>query len=257
MPYTDNYERNTFGIIAFWVQNQFEHGRFFDREISHHEVKLARENANAVSRLGNVLTKAQSKAGDIGNLIDEADRTTCEFRDLLMDILDKHLHAKLIISTPHVLIDHMIREAEEGILVLKLLRSGNNIPAAEVSIHENFFWLRIMSDHVGLIRHYSDPINYEFNEKVNGMIQTFNNLFLQANAFKSMTHKPRTEMYPALNNFNKQVIKHVKSLEKFKLELDILIKESAVLTTSPPDLLEHIAREAHHFYKNLEEHVIS
>lgn len=35
------------------------------------------------------------------------------------------------------------------------------------------------------------------------------------------------------------------------MELDELIKQCAALTTSPPDLLEHIAREAHHFMEKL------
>ncbi len=257
MPYTDNYERNTHGIIAFWIRNHFEHGRFFDREISHHELELAKENAHVVERLGTVLKRAQNKSDDLGNLIDDAYQATCEFRDFLRDTLDKHLQLKIIISTPHLLLDHMIREAEEALLVLKLLRSGNNIPAAEASVHENAFWLRIMSDHVSFIRHYSDPMNYEFNEKINQMIRSFNDLFLQANVFKSMTHKPRTEMYPSIVNFNRNVINRTKDLEKLKLELASLIKERAILTTAPLELLEHVAREAHHFYKNLEEQVIS
>ena len=53
------------------------------------------------------------------------------------------------------------------------------------------------------------------------------------------------------------IIKEAKSLEAFKLELDDLIKHCAAVTTSPPDLLEHIAREAHHLWRNLEEGIIS
>jgi hypothetical protein len=48
------------------------------------------------------------------------------------------------------------------------------------------------------------------------------------------------------------IIKEAKSLKAFKLELDDLIKHCAAVTTSPPDLLEHIAREAHHLWRNLE-----
>ena len=44
LSYTDNYQRDTYGVIDFWVRNNFEHGEFFDREISHHEMELARAN---------------------------------------------------------------------------------------------------------------------------------------------------------------------------------------------------------------------
>lgn len=256
MPYTDPYSRDIHGIIDFWVRDHFDHGRFFDREISHHEQKLAQENQNAIQRLGVVLKKAESKTQDVGSLIDEAYRESSNFLEFLTDTLDRHMRCELIISTPHLLMVHMIREAEESLNVFKLLRSGSKVPPAEASVHENFFWLRVMAEHLGFIRHYSDPMNYEFNEKVDRMTRTFNDLVLQATAFKSLVRKPRTEMYPSLVSFNHHVIQSTKGLEKFKLELDDLIKQCAVITTAPPDLLEHIAREAHHFYRNLEDLVV-
>ena len=46
-----------------------------------------------------------------------------------------------------------------------------------------------------------------------------------------------------LNTFNQMVIKETKALEAFKLELSALVKFCAAVTTVPPTLLEHIARE--------------
>ena len=88
------------------------------------------------------------------------------------------------------------------------------------------------------------------------MTQRFERLFLQANALKTMIRKPRNEMLPVLTTFKQTIIKEAKALEAFKLELDDLIKRCAAVTTSPPDLLEHIAREAHHLWRNLEDGVI-
>lgn len=88
------------------------------------------------------------------------------------------------------------------------------------------------------------------------MTKKFDNLFLQANALTTMIRRPRNEVLPVLHSFNQMVIKEAKALETFKLELDDLIKQCAAVTTSPPDLLEHIAREAHHLWRNLEEQVI-
>ena len=48
MGYTDNYERDVYGILAFWLRNDYDHGRFFDREISHHELELARANQHMI-----------------------------------------------------------------------------------------------------------------------------------------------------------------------------------------------------------------
>ena len=63
LAYTDNYERDVYGIIAFWVRNDYDHGRFFDREISHHELELARANQHMIQRLGGVLAKGRVKTG--------------------------------------------------------------------------------------------------------------------------------------------------------------------------------------------------
>jgi hypothetical protein len=64
-------------------------------------------------------------------------------------------------------------------------------------------------------------------------------------------------MLPALNTFRQMIIREAKDLEAFKLELDTLIKQCAAITTAPPDLLEHLAREAHHLWRNLEEGIIT
>ncbi|MCJ8012027.1 DUF2935 domain-containing protein [Paenibacillus sp. KQZ6P-2] len=256
MPYTDNYERDIYGIIAFWVQNNYDHGRFFDREISHHEMELARANQHMIQRLGTVFEKTKSKTADPSKLIDEAQHATREFQSLLVYTLDKSLRCDVIISTPQSLLDHMIREAEETVSVFKLLQSGNRVSPADATIHENYFWLRQMADHLSYISHYLDTSNYELHDQVRNMTKKFENLFLQANALRTMIRHPRKEITPALNAFNQMVIKETKALEAFKLELDDLIKQCAAVTTSPPDLLEHVAREAHHLWRNLEDQVI-
>ncbi|MGX9133206.1 DUF2935 domain-containing protein [Rummeliibacillus sp. JY-2-4R] len=257
MAYTDKYERDTYGVIAFWLRNDYDHGRFFDREISHYEMELARANQNNIQRLGEVWKKAEAKQGDIGTLINEAQHASREFHSLLGFTLDKSLHCDVIISTPASLLDHMMRESEESQKVYQLIESGGYVTPADATIHETVFWLRQMADHLGYILHYSDVSNYEINFQVTNMKQKFERLFLQANALKTMVRMPRNEMLPVLTNFKQMIIKEAKSLEQFKLEVDDLIKHCALVTTSPPDLLEHIAREAHHLWKNLEGDVVS
>jgi hypothetical protein len=117
--------------------------------------------------------------------------------------------------------------------------------------------LRQLADYLGYIRHDSDISNYDVNFEVTNMMQKFVRPFMQATALKIMVRKPRNEMLPALEHFKQVIIKEAKSLEAFKLELDDCIKKRAIVTTSPPDLLEHIASEAHHLWRNLKEGIIS
>ena len=114
-----------------------------------------------------------------------------------------------------------------------------------------------MADHLGYIRHYLDVSNYELNFRVTEMMQKFERLQMQATALQTMIRTPRNETLPVLTQFKNMIIKEAKSLEEFKLELDDLVKTCAAVTTSPPDLLEHIAREAHHLWRNLEEERIT
>ena len=257
LSYTDNYDRDTYGIIDFWVRNNFEHAEFFDREISHHELALARENQKMVDRMGLIFKKTESKTGDIGLILEEAKKSTHEFHDLLVHTMDKALHCEVIISTPTSLLDHMIREAEEAQTVFKLLETGAYVTPADATIHENNFWLRQMLDHLIFISHYVDASNYELHDQVRAMTRKFENLYLQAVSLKTMIRRPRNEISPILNNFNQMVIKEAKALEAFKLELSALIKACAAVTTAPPDLLEHIAREAHHLWRNLEDKIVT
>jgi hypothetical protein len=257
MGYTVDYERDVYGIIAFWLRNDYDHGRFFDREISHYEVELARANQHNVQRLGAIWQKAQTKSGDLGTLINEAQHATREFHSLLAYTMDKSLHCEVIISTPVSLLDHMIREAEESQNVFKLIQSGAQVSPSDAIIHESVFWLRQMADHLGYIRHYLDVSNYDLNFTVTNMMQKFERLLMQATALRTMIRTPRNETLPVLTQFKNMIIKEAKSLEAFKLELDDLIKKCAAVTTSPPDLLEHIAREAHHLWRNLEEETIT
>lgn len=85
-----------------------------------------------------------------------------------------------------------------------------------------------MTDHLGYIRHYSDVSNYEVNFHVTAMMQKFERLLMQATALRTMIHKPRNETLPVLTHFKEMIIKEAKSLEEFKLELDELIKASAI-----------------------------
>ncbi len=256
MAYTDLYERDIYGIITFWVQNNYDHSRFFDREISHHELELAQANTHMMQQLGAVFEKTKHKTADPGTLMLEAQHATQEFHSLLTYTLDRALHCNIIISTPQSLLDHMAREAEETIDVFQLLQSGKQVSPTEATLHENYFWLRQMADHLSYISHYLDASNYELHDQVILMTKKFQNLFLQANALRTMIRQPRNEVLPALHGFNQMVIKEAKALEAFKLELDDLIKKCAAITISPPDLLEHIAREAHHLWRNLEDQVI-
>lgn len=257
MPYTDNYERDTNGIIIFWIRNHYDHARFFDREISHHEMELAHANQNMIQILGNLLKKAETKTVDCKILIDEVQQATQKWHSFLSYAIARALRCEVIISTPTALLDHMKREAKESIFVLDYIQSGDKASPADASIHESYFWLRQMSDHLIFISHYLDASNYELHDEVKQKTSKFTNLFLQANALRTMMPSPRKEVLPVLSNFNQMVIKEAKVLEAFKLELDDIIKHCAAVTTSPPDLLEHIAREAHHLWRNLEEMVIS
>lgn len=258
MGYTDTYNRDIYGILDFWVRNNYDHSTYLDREISHHELQLARVNQQSTQRMGNVLKQIVAKSPNVENLIHEAQRSVHEYHNIVTHTMDKALHCEVIISTPTSLLDHMVREAEESQRVFKLLLSGGGqYTPSDAFLYESSFWLRQMADHLNYIQHYLDGSNYELRQQVIEMTHKFERLLLQAQALTTMIRRPRNETLPVLTQFNKMVIKEAKELEKFKLELDDIIKHCAAVTTAPPGLLEHIAREAHHLWRNLEDGIIS
>ena len=199
-----------------------------------------------------------AKSPDLGNLILEAQQSIHQYHGIVTYTMDKALHCEVIISTPTSLLDHMAREAEESQCIFKMLQSGGGqYLVSDATIHENTFWLRQMADHLNYIQHYLDGSNYELRQQVIEMTHKFERLLLQAQALKTMIRKPRNETLPILTQFNKTIIKEAKALEQFKLELDEIIKQCAAVTTAPPGLLEHIAREAHHLWRNLEDGIVT
>ncbi|GAY78285.1 hypothetical protein NBRC111894_3839 [Sporolactobacillus inulinus] len=127
MGYTDNYERDAYGIVAFWLRSNLEHGQFFDREISHYELELARANQSMVQSLEGIWRRAEEKQGDFAILINESQQAVSEFRNFLTLGMNKALHCEVIVSTPVSLMDHMIREAEESQKVFGLIQSGGQV----------------------------------------------------------------------------------------------------------------------------------
>lgn len=253
MLYADNYN----GGLIFWTETHYEHALLFDREISHHEMQLASKNQKMIQLLGDLAKKAKEQNVEYWALVKEVQQATQEWHSFLSYAMAKALRCELIISTPTALIDHMIREAEESIFVFSMIQSGQQVSPADAIIHESYFWLRQMSDHLIFISHYIDASNYELHDEVRKKTRKFDNLFLQANALRTMIPSPRMEVLPVLDNFNQMVITETKALEAFKLELYDVVKRCAAVTTAPPLLLVHIANEAHHLWKNLEEMVIS
>lgn len=242
MPNTENLNK----ALIFWTQTHYEHALLFDREISHHEMELAHENQNMIQFLGSLVKKAKAQDVDYRVLIEEVQRATQIWSRFLSYAMAKALRCGLIISTPTALIDHMIREADESIFVFSMIQSGNQYSPADAIIHESYFWLRQMWDHLIFISHYLDASNYELHDVVREKTRKFENLFLQSNALRTMIPAPRMEVLPILENFNQTVITETKALEAFKLELYEIVKRCAAVTTASPLLLEHIANEAHH-----------
>ena len=252
MPNTEDLNR----AIKFWTETHYEHALLFDREISYHEMQLAQENQNMIQFLGRLVKKADAQNVDNRILIEEVQQATQIWRRFLSYAMAKALRCGLIISSPTALIDHMIREADESIFVFSMIQSGTQYSPADAIIHESYFWLRQMWDHLIFINHYLDASNYELRDVVTEKTRKFEKLFSQANALRTMIPAPRMEVLPVLQNYNQMVIKETKALEAFKLELYDIVKRCAAVTTAPPLLLVHIANEAHWLWENLEAMVI-
>lgn len=68
-------------------------------------------------------------------------------------------------------------QAEETVSVFKLLQSGNRVSPADATIHENYFWLRQMADHLSFISHYLDTSNDELHDEVRKMTKNSKTYF--------------------------------------------------------------------------------
>jgi hypothetical protein len=149
-----------------------------------------------------------------------------------------------------LLLDHISREAEYFLMVLRKAETGSDEVTIDSIVQENVFWARIMSDHAKFIRNLMDPSERRFVAIANDFSEEFQTLLAQARDLEGYLWDYRN--IPTLPRFENDLIGATKRIRDFKAEAAELLQDCRALAIAPPLLLDHVRREAEHFLKILD-----
>lgn len=152
-------------------------------------------------------------------------------------------------NTP-LLLDHISREAEYFLLLLRKIQTGEEMPEINSIVQENVFWTRIMADHAKFIRSLIDPSERRIVKTADDFSEEFDALNLQARDFEDFLWNFHS--VPSLPRFETELIGSTRRIRDFKAEAARLIQDCQALGVAPALLLDHVRREADHFLQILE-----
>ncbi|TCP68748.1 DUF2935 family protein [Heliophilum fasciatum] len=144
-----------------------------------------------------------------------------------------------------LLLDHISREAEYFLLVLRKAETGETGTPIQSIIQENVFWLRIMSDHSKFIRSLLDQSERQLANQSQAFSDEFDTLLAQARDLEGMLWD--FKKIPTLSRFEGDVKGATRRLRDFKQAAKELLENCAALSLIPVALADHVRREAEHF----------
>ncbi|MGI1659791.1 MAG: DUF2935 domain-containing protein [Desulfitobacterium sp.] len=158
-------------------------------------------------------------------------------------LLQDMISCKVFTFNYHLLIDHILREAQ---FYLKMLHGLQNRQVADIKrdiIAQEIFWNRIMAEHSKFIRGLLDPTEVQLFNTAHNFGQEFDQL-----TAKAMTMTEQTTILPELSRETYNATVRIREFKTAGTEglIDCKIKAAAM-----PLLGDHVVREANHYLRLL------
>lgn len=162
---------------------------------------------------------------------------------LKSNILSNVLSCKMFTVNYPLLIDHIMREANLYLKMIKRLQSGEDFDIENESLEQELFWNRIMAEHAKFIRGLLDPTE-------NDLIITANNF---GNEFDQLTEEAKAAMDNTIPTSQLTVasLTATQAIRDFKAQGTQGLLECKVRSIIIPLLGDHTLREANHYLRLL------
>lgn len=157
-------------------------------------------------------------------------------------ILNSVLSCKMFTVNYPLLIEHIMREAQLYLKLVKCLQAGEEINQDDI-LEQEVFWNRIMAEHAKFIRGLLDPTEDE-------LIMAANNF---GNEFDKLTEEAKTAMdkeYYA-DKFTADSLTATRAIRDFKAQGTAGLIDCKIRSIIIPLLGDHTLREANHYLRLL------
>ena len=159
------------------------------------------------------------------------------------NILTNVLSCKMFTVNYPLLIDHIMREANLYLQMIKRLQKHEEINIEREAIEQELFWNRIMAEHSKFIRGLLDPTEDELINTANNFGKEFDQLTAASKAAMDKTMP--------LIKVTDESLKATKALRDFKAQGTQGLIECKVKSIIIPLLGDHVLREANHYLRLL------
>lgn len=233
--------------IKFWLKIMQEHTKFIRAGLPDEATDSLDEVKEFNRAFSSLMQKAErlKSVKQSGAFIAEICSVMEEFCRYQRKILAVKLCCKLGGSNFPFFLDHVLREAQCFLDLLKRMQGSEAALKVGAHTREVVIWLRFMADHTKLICHYLDPSERRVSKLAAEFSELFDNLVLEGRDLASMLYCQKAEIR-AFHRFLLDVRMDVQRLRDFKKMAEDLISDCRLLGIMSVDLAAHMKREAEH-----------
>ncbi|WP_286808921.1 DUF2935 domain-containing protein [Acetobacterium sp. MES1] len=167
----------------------------------------------------------------------------CDWETKKANILRNILSCKMFTSTYPLMVDHIMREADLYLQMIKRLQNREVINMEMEAAQQEMFWNRIMAEHSKFIRGLLDPTEEELFNTANDFGREFDELTLASKAAMDRTI-PLAQVTDAS-------LKATEAIRNFKAQGTQGLIECKIKSIIIPLLGDHTLREANHYLRLL------
>lgn len=233
--------------IKFWLKIMQEHTKFIRAGLPSEASEFLDEGKEFNRAFTSLLQRAErlKSVKQSSAFIAEICSAMEEFCRYQRQLLAAKLCCKLGGSNFPFFLDHVLREAQCFLDLLKRLQSSEAGIKVKSHTREVVVWLRFMADHTKLICHYLDPSERRVSKLAADFSELFDNLVLEGRDLASMLYCQKAEIR-AFHRFLLDARMDVQRLRDFKKMAEDLITDCRLLGIMSADLAAHMKREAEH-----------
>jgi hypothetical protein len=250
-----SYVKVSYFEQRFWLQILGDHARFIFNTLSPSEVELIHQAHHFLQLSDHLLEQANKmEAASKEKWIELAYHSyglADQFRQFKLMLVSLHLECQVNIGLPPTFINHMVNEIEEYMRVLSYLVRGE-VPPKLHSVHHHNLWLLDAAGHAAVIQSELDPTEKKMAKEAEKFQKTFENFYIKAREMAGFI-RARQDLFPALQEFNKETALEIELFSCFLNELEEMRLDCRIMGTIMPLMADHMAREECYYLLKLHE----
>lgn len=215
-------------------ETQFYTNIIIDPNITRMEAALARSSPRPIT---------QNTVRMVEDLNNRAIRAAEQIAMFKSRVLHDMLSCRMFTTNYPLLIDHILREANFYLRLLRVLQNRQEVDLAREAAYQETFWNRIMAEHSKFIRGLLDPTEDQLFNTANDFGKKFDELTAEA-----MNLSNDLGLLPEVTE---KSLKNTVDIRNFKKQGTEGLIQCKIKSIAFPLLGDHVVREANHYIRIL------